>query len=180
MRRVLNLLILSVALVALTAGSTFAQTSAMAQTDLQKKVFKEIISLPYYGVFDNIKFKTDGDTVTLLGEVMYPTTKESAENVVEDISGVKKVVNNIQVLPLSRFDDTIRYRTWRSIASKGSLYRYLIGANPSMRIIVNDGRITLEGFVDSQGDANLAYIAAREVPGTFAVENDLQIVREPR
>lgn len=180
MRKMRNLLIFSVAIIALAFNGVYAQQMDATQTEMAKKVVKEILSLPYYDVFDSIKFKIEGNTVTLLGSVMQPTTKESAENVVEDIEGVEKVVNNIEVLPLSRFDDTIRYRTWRSISNKGSLYRYLIGVNPPMRIIVNDGRVTLEGFVNSKADSDLAYIAAREVPGTFAVENNLQILKEPR
>ena len=180
MRKMRNLLIFSVAIIALAFNGVYAQQMDATQTEMEKKVVKEILSLPYYDVFDSIKFKIEGNTVTLLGSVMQPTTKESAENVVEDIEGVEKVINNIEVLPLSRFDDTIRYRTWRSISNKGSLYRYLIGVNPPMRIIVNDGRVTLEGFVNSKADSDLAYIAAREVPGTFAVENNLQILKEPR
>ena len=172
--------IFAIAFTVIFATGIYAQQINTPQTQLEQKVFKEIITLPYYGVFDNIKFSTNGNSVTLSGSVMQPTTKESAENVVKDIEGVTNVINNIEVLPLSRFDDTIRYRTWRSISSKGSLYRYLIGANPSIKIIVNDGRGSLEGFVNSKGDSDLAYIAAREVPGTFAVENNLQVIKEPR
>lgn len=180
MKKMRNLFIFSVAIIALAFNGIYAQQMNTSQAEIEKKVVKEILSLPYYDVFDSIKFKVEGNTVTLLGSVMQPTTKESAENVVEDIEGVERVVNNIEVLPLSRFDDTIRYRTWRSISNKGSLYRYLIGVNPPMRIIVNDGRVTLEGFVNSKADSDLAYIAAREVPGTFAVVNNLQITKEPR
>lgn len=162
----------------LMTTAAFAQNADKNEQGLDRKVVKEILQLPYYGVFDIIKIKVEDDTVTLLGQVMYPTTKEDAEKRVRKLEGVKEVKNEIEVLPLSRFDDRIRYRVWRSIANKGSLYRYLLGANPSLRIIVNDGRVSLEGFVNSKGDYDLAYIAAREVPGTFEVKNNLEIVQE--
>ena len=164
----------------LSASSVLAQKMDDTRTNLREKATKEILKLPYYGVFDAIKLKIEGDTVTLLGQVMNPTTKEDAENAIKKLDGVKTVKNEIKVLPLSRFDDNIRYKVWQSIANKGSLYRYLLGTNPSMRIIVKDGRVSLQGFVNTKGDYDLAYIAAREVPGTFAVENDLEISKDEK
>src|SRR5712692_2483788 len=66
-----------------------------------KEVRHELTVLPYYDVFDNLAFKVDGGTVTLLGQVSRPTLKSDAQNVVKNIEGVEKVVNNIEVLPLS-------------------------------------------------------------------------------
>jgi hyperosmotically inducible protein len=88
---------------------------------------------------------------------------------------VRRVINNIEVLPVSPNDDRIRLRVQRSIADKGSLYRYMLGANPSIRIIVKNGRVMLEGYVANEADRNLANIAAREVSGTFEVTNNLKI-----
>jgi hyperosmotically inducible protein len=88
------------------------------------------------------------------------------------------VVNNIKVLPLSRFDDSIRAATYRSIANMGGLHRYLMGANPSIHIVVDRGHITLEGFVSGKGDRNLAYVAARRVSGAFSVTNNLRVEGE--
>jgi len=81
---------------------------------------------------------------------------------------------------LSPSDDRIRYRLLRTLSNTGALYRYFLGANPGIRIIVNRGRVSLEGYVDNKGDANLAYITARGVPGTFAVTNNLKVLAEPR
>lgn len=169
--------LLAVVSVLVLAGTATAQNE-IRKGELNEKIVKQILKLPYYDVFDSIKFSESDGTVTLMGSVMQPSTKENAEDRVKEIDGVKEVINNIEVLPLSRFDDTIRYRTWRSIANKGTLYRYLIGVNPPMRIIVNDGRVSLEGFVNNEVDSNLAYIAAREVPGTFGVENNLIVKRD--
>jgi hyperosmotically inducible protein len=87
------------------------------------------------------------------------------------------VINNIQVLPVSSFDDSIRARAYRAVFRSGSLYRYAMGANPSIHIIVNRGHITLEGVVSNKMDSQLAYMAARGVPGAFSVTNNLRIER---
>jgi hypothetical protein len=100
---------------------------------------------------------------------------------VKRIAGVTRVVNNIKVLPLSRFDDDIRRATYRSIARMGGLYRYLQGTNPSLHIVVDRGHVTLEGVVSGSGDRNLAYMAANRVPGVFSVKNNLRVEgEEPR
>lgn len=157
-----------------------ATNSVSAQTDskIERQVRKEILTLPYYGVFDAIGYQINGSTVTLTGYVVRPITKSDAKGAVEDINGVERVINNIEVLPLSPNDDRIRQSALRSLANRGSLYRYFLGANPAIRIIVNRGRILLEGFVDNKGDYNLANITARTVPGSFGVKNNLQIVRD--
>jgi len=175
-------LILSVALL----GSTFVNVNAQSFSDngrssvrgIERQVFKQIIKLPYYGVFDNIAFRVNGDTVYLMGKVTQPTTRKSAERVVERIAGVENVVNDIEVLPLSNFDDSIRLRTLRTLQNGGSLYRYFSGANSSVKIIVDRGNVTLEGFIANRGDYNLANILARGVPGVFSVKNNLIIEKE--
>ncbi len=75
---------------------------------IAKEVRHELVMLPYYNVFDNLAFKVDGSTVTLMGQVTRPTLKSDAGRVVKNIEGVEKVVNNIEVLPLSPNDDRIR------------------------------------------------------------------------
>jgi hyperosmotically inducible protein len=106
-----------------------------------------------------------------------PSTRSSAEKRIKKIEGVERVVNNIEVLPVSTFDDSIRRRAYRAVFRSGSLYRYALGANPSIHIIVNRGHITLEGVVSNQMDSQLAYMAARGVPGAFSVTNNLRIER---
>lgn len=148
-----------------------------AQYGTEREIRKELVKLPYYGVFDNLAFKLDGDTVTLYGQVVRPSTRKDAERRVAKIEGVERVVNRIEVLPLSNFDDSIRARTYRAVFRSGSLYRYALGANPSIHIIVKNGHVTLEGVVANEGDKNLANIAARGVSGVFSVTNNLQVER---
>ena len=152
-------------------------STEVSRNDLTRKIRKELVTLPYYGVFDNLAFKVDGGTVTLYGQVVRPTTRSDAERRIARLSGVNRVINNIQVLPLSSFDDSIRRRTYREISRTGGLYRYLLGANPSIHIVVDRGHVTLEGVVSNQGDATLAYMAANRVPGAFSVTNNLRVER---
>ena len=176
MKYIRNLFILMIAITGLSQIDVNAQ--GYSQRTLEQKVFKEIIRLPYYGVFDNIAFQVKGDTVYLTGKVVQPTTRKSAGRVVDRIQGVNSVVNDIEVLPLSGFDDSIRLRTLRTLQNGGSFYRYFLGANPSVKIIVDGGNVSLEGFVASRGDANLANILASGVSGVFSVTNNLIVENE--
>lgn len=183
MKYIKHFLVLTIAVLGFSFVDVEAKTydnDAKAVQTLERKVFKQLIKLPYYGVFDHIAFKVEGNTVTLYGKVANAINKKSAERYVEDIQGVERVVNNIKILPLSRFDDSIRYRTLRTLANGGSLYRYLNEPNPSIRIIVENGRITLEGIVNSRGDSDLANILANGVSGVFSVKNNLQIGKDVR
>lgn len=177
MKYIRNLFILMIAILGLSQIEVNAQ--GFSQKNIERKVYKEIITLPYYGVFDNIAFQVKGDTVYLTGKVVQPTTRKSAERVVERIDGVSNVVNDIEVLPLSNFDDTIRLQTLRTLQTRGgSLYRYFLGASPSVKIIVDNGNVTLEGFVATRGDRNLANILANGVSGVFSVTNNLVVEKE--
>ena len=100
---------------------------------IERKVRSEILSLPYYGVFDAIGYQINGNTVTLNGYVVRPITKSDIENTVEDIDGVGKVVNNIEVLPLSPNDDRIRRQILQTLSNRGrSLLYYFTGTNPTI------------------------------------------------
>ncbi len=154
---------------------TFVQASN--PKPLPERVRHELAMLPYYNVFDELGFQVNGDTVTLVGKVTNPVLKSDAGRVVKHVEGVGQVVNNIQVLPLSPFDNQIRRAEYRAIFSYGPMYRYAMGAVPSIHIIVENGHVTLEGVVDNQGDKNIAGIRANGVAGVFQVNNNLQVAR---
>ena len=162
-------------LVTSMAFSTIAGPREAGVASQSEKVRKQLVTLPYYGVFDNLAFKVDGGVVTLYGQVTRPTTRKDAQTRVARIEGVSSVVNNIEVLPLSSFDNQIRVRTYRAVFGRGSLYRYALGANPSIHIVVNHGNVTLEGIVSNKADSQIAYIAANGVPGVFSVTNNLRV-----
>jgi hyperosmotically inducible periplasmic protein len=145
--------------------------------DLVREVRHQLILLPYYSVFDNLAYKVEGSKVILMGQVVRPTLKSDAENVVKKIEGVSSVDNQIEVLPNSPMDDQIRRATYRAIYGDPGLSRYGFQAVPSMHIIVKNGNVTLEGIVDSDSDKNLAGIRANSVPNVFGVKNNLQVVK---
>ena len=147
------------------------------ETRLVQEVRHQLVMLPYYGVFDDLSFRVDPDgTVTLMGAVTRPTLKSDAENVVKHIEGVTKVVNQIEVLPLSPEDDRIRMAEYRAIYGDPSLAtRYGYRAIPPVHIIVKNGHVTLDGVVANQGDKDLINVRANSVPGVFSVTNNLSV-----
>lgn len=155
-----------------------ATPSSPSQARITKQVRHELVTLPYYGVFDNLAFKIDGNTVTLYGQVVRSVTRSEAQQRVARIAGVARVVNDIQVLPLSSMDTAIRQRTYRAIARTAGLNRYLMGTNPSIHIVVGHGQVTLEGVVANNADRQLAFMAANQVSGVFSVKNNLRTDRE--
>ncbi len=150
--------------------------SAKSQERITREVRHELLMLPYFGVFDNIAYKVDGYTVTLLGQVSRPSLKSDAENAVKHIEGVEKVDNQIEVLPTSPFDDRLRRRLYRAIYGYPALEKYAMGVQKPIRIIVKNGNVTLEGVVDNEGDKNFAGMRANGVSGIFSVTNNLQVV----
>jgi hyperosmotically inducible periplasmic protein len=143
---------------------------------LTDQVRHELVMLPYFGVFDNLGYSIeDSNTVVLTGQVVRPILKSDAEAVVRRIQGVSKVVDNIEVLPLSPFDDAIRLRTYRAIFSRPGFEKYADQAVSPLRIIVKNGNITLDGVVGNQMDKTIAAMAARSVFGAFSVTDNLTI-----
>lgn len=151
-----------------------------AMDRLTRNVRHELVMLPWYSVFDDLKFRVDGNTVTLLGGVVNPTLKSDAEKAVKRVEGVERVENQIEVLPASGMDDQIRRAVYRRIYGDTGLSRYAYGAVPPIHIIVKNGRVNLEGVVGNEMDKNLAGIRAKEVPNTFEVTNNLQVETSSR
>jgi len=153
------------------------EVSPQAEQRIQKEVRHELVMLPYLSVFDNLAFKVDGYDVTLLGQVVNPTLKSDAENVVKRIEGVEKVVNQIEVLPPSPMDDQLRRKLFRAIYGYPTLQKYALPTIKPIRIIVKNGHATLEGVVDNDTDKNLVGVRANGVPGLFSVTNNLVVAK---
>jgi hyperosmotically inducible protein len=185
LRALVILLTISIFASAMT-GNSFGASSPKAEPQgalsarVIRQVRHELVTLPYYGVFDWLQFEVRPDnTVVLRGQVVRPSTKSDAEGRVKDVDGVSKVVNEIEVLPLSPQDDRLRRALYRKLYGNDSpLFRYAVQAIPSIHIIIKNGRATLKGVVANKGDAQLAYIRARGVPGLFDVKNELQLESE--
>ncbi|MGA2740394.1 MAG: BON domain-containing protein [Bryobacteraceae bacterium] len=147
-----------------------------AETRIAQQVRHQLVMLPYYGVFDDLAFRLEGGSVTLIGAVTRPSLKSDAENVVKRVEGVTQVTNEIKVLPPSPMDDQIRRAVYRAIYGDPSLStRYGYRAVPSIHIIVENGHVTLEGVVTNQMDKNLCNLRANGVRNVFSVTNNLQV-----
>lgn len=172
-----RVLLVVASLISVMPFSAAAQnaTPAKSQDRIVREVRHELLMLPYFGVFDNIAFKVDGGTVTLLGQVVRPSLKSDAENAVKHIEGVERVDNQIEVLPPSPMDDEIRIAEFRAIYQYPPLQKYELGVQKAIRIIVKNGRVTLEGVVDSEADKNLVNVRANSVPNVFSVTNNLKV-----
>lgn len=162
------------------AGTTKANPQGALSARVIRQVRHELVTLPYYGVFDWLQFEVRSDnTVVLRGEVVKPSTKSDAEARVKDLDGVSKVVNQIEILPLSPQDDRLRRAVYRKLYGYDSpLFRYAVQSIPSIHIIIKNGHATLKGVVANKGDAQLAYMRARSVPGLFNVKTELQLENE--
>jgi hyperosmotically inducible protein len=142
---------------------------------LTREVGHQLVQIPWLSVFDNLQYSVRGSEVTLAGQVWQPVTKDDAGKAVKGIEGVTKVINNIEVLPLSPMDDQIRRAEYRAIYGFPDLERYAMGVLPSIHIIVKNGHVTLVGTVDNQMDKNVAEIRAKSVPNVFSVDDQLQV-----
>jgi hyperosmotically inducible protein len=178
-RKVLFIALLA-GVVAVTVGSPMASAGTRAPVNtasISEQVRHNLVMLPWCGVFDNLQFQVNGTEVVLSGEVIseHGITKDDAANAVKKIPGVTNVVNNIEILPPSPFDNQIRRAEYRAIFSQSDLGRYTLGVIPQVHIIVKGGHVTLEGQVINQMDRTVAGIAANSVPGVFSVQNNLQV-----
>ncbi len=167
---------LTLATVCVAQNDQRGQPTPKSEERITREVRHELLMLPYFGVFDNIAYKVDDGTVTLLGQVVRPSLKSDAENAVKHIEGVDKVDNQIEVLPPSSQDDRLRLELFRAIYQYPALQKYELGVQKPIRIIVKSGRVWLEGVVDSDSDKNLAGLRANTVPGIFSVTNNLKVV----
>lgn len=173
MKNIRALFFIAIAMFCATASS-FGQ-SAKAPRTVEQQILKKIANLPNYGVFDHIAFQYNSGTVVLTGKVLSLGTKSQAENVVRSIAGVTSVENNIKNLNSGGYDDAIRYRLLREFSRNVGGGVWLGEPNPTVHIIVENGRVTLEGFVNNSGTSNTLNIIANTIPGVFQVTNNLKI-----
>jgi hyperosmotically inducible protein len=198
---------LAAALVGLTLWFCGASAAGANQKSPVDEIRKELMQLPYYGVFDFLAFRYDKGTVTLGGYAYHPGLKKDAVRAVKRVSGVDDVIDTIEELPVSQADDDLRWNTYYAIYRDPFLSRYAPGGGalwghrhpfgpglhpmsperfPGMEpvgdypihIVVKNLRIMLMGVVDSEADKTIAGVRAREVPGSLGVDN-LLVVEKP-
>lgn len=166
----------AIALVLSWSATAGAQPATVRAQQLSSDIEAALLRLPYYDVFDSLGYQVaDHGTVVLTGQVRTAWLKGSAEKAVKRVAGVDTVVNNIEILPVSPNDDRIRMAVYRSLFYDSTLDRYAWGPNPAIRILVKNGRVTLEGLVGNEMDKTIAGMKARQVFGVFEVQNRLVV-----
>lgn len=177
MRKAILLKLIGIACAVLLASLfAFAEEHKWAGrtlNDLEWRIHEELTMVPFYGVFDTVRFELRDKTVVLSGHVLRESVKANAERVVKRLDGVENVVNQIEVLPSSRRDDAIRMNVYRAIYEKEPLEQYGTRAVPPIQIIVKNTHVTLEGVVDSEADRNTAYTRASKV--ALHITNNLRV-----
>ncbi len=150
----------------------------MSDQQLQSKLQKSInYDMVGYGTtaFDAIAVQVNNGVVTLSGHAYGPVDASDAVAIVENTKGVRDVINNIDVDPVSPMDDQIRLAVFRKVYGFPMLNKYAMDPVKPIRIQVANGHVTLYGSVDNQADKNAAGIQANSVPGVFSVTNDIVV-----
>ena len=163
--------------VVFTVSVSLAKTVVPLTDDgIQQRTGHEIRMYSHYTIWDDISYRVHDGSVELNGEVTQPFKKEDVSRIVQRIPGVVSVVNNIKVLPLSPNDDRLRVQVARAIFRDPMLSRYSMEPVPAIHIIVDNGRVALEGVVANQSDKNVAGIRASAAGLSFGeVRNDLVV-----
>jgi hyperosmotically inducible protein len=154
-------------------GKNVPDAELTAQLD--RKLYYDRIG--YDNAFSFVTASVANGVVTLNGEARTEVDRDSALALVDNASGVKDVVDDIKVAPVSNFDDDIRIRTMRAIYRDPVLSRYAIDPARPIRIVVSNGRLSLYGTVDSTMDKQIAGIRANQVFGAFSVQNNLEVAK---
>jgi hyperosmotically inducible protein len=166
--------------VALAGAATKSPAAPQTDAGLAAAVAHEIVTYPFYSIWDAVDLHVDNGHVTLSGAVNLPSKKSDIENLVARIPGVTGVSNEIKVMPTSPFDDQLRLRLARAIYSDPALSRYAMMANPPVHILVENGHITLVGVVHSQLEKDVAGARASGPGLSFGpVTNNLAVENPP-
>jgi osmotically-inducible protein OsmY len=161
------------AITVVLALSAPAWAADRKELQVVRDVQKQVLSYPQFSIFDAVHMQIDNGAVTLTGKVTMPYKKNDIEKRIAKVDGVQQVVNKITVLPVSGFDDELRFRIARAIYGNSNFWNYGSMVNPPIHIIVENGHVTLDGVVNSNTDRMLARSIASSF-GAFSVTNDLK------
>jgi osmotically-inducible protein OsmY len=161
------------------AGTAAAQTADPRDVKVGDNIVRQVNSYAQFTIFDDVNANIEQGMVVLNGRVTMPYKKDDIGKRIAGIDGVASVQNNIQVLPVSQFDDQLRHRVARAIYGHPSFWNYAAMANPPIHIIVENGRVTLTGVVNSNVERVLARSLATGL-GEFSVDSQLRTDAEMR
>ena len=154
---------------------------AADREDLQifRSISTQVLRYSYFTIFDSVHAEVDNGTVTLTGKVTMPYKRTDIEKSVAKVDGVREIQNRIEVLPVSQMDEELRLQISRAIYGNSAFWNYAAMVNPPIHVIVERGRVTLEGVVNSNVDRMLARSLASSF-GAFSVTNELKTEAEMR
>jgi hyperosmotically inducible protein len=167
--------------IAVVLLSLSASALAQDRRDLRiaDEVARQVTTYPRFTIFDDVSGTVENGIVTLTGKVTMPFKKDEIGKRVAAIDGVRELQNQIEVLPVSSYDDDLRRRIARAIYSNPSFWNYAASANPPIHIVVDRGRVTLTGVVHSNVERMLALSLASGW-GEFSLVNELRTEAEMR
>jgi hyperosmotically inducible periplasmic protein len=172
-------LLVAVAIAWIAGASSSAWAQDRQDNRIATEIGRQVNAYAQYSIFDHISGLVDQGVVTLVGKVTMPYKKDDIEKRVRKIVGVAEVRNQIEVLPVSGYDEELRLRIARAIYGNSAFWQYGARANPPIHIIVERGHVTLVGFVNSQVERMLARSLATGF-GELSVTNDLRTDQEMR
>ena len=148
---------------------------AQGREDLQifRDISRQVLQYPHFTIFDSVDAQVEDGVVVLSGKMTMPYKVKDIEERVARVNGVAQVQNNITVLPVSGYDDDLRFRISRAIYGNSNFWTYGAMVNPPIHIIVENGHVTLEGVVNSNIDRMLARSLASSF-GSFSITNNLK------
>jgi hyperosmotically inducible protein len=176
MRLKVGLMVLGLALAAQTARAAGADPKNL---QIYKDISSTVNRYSQFTIFDDVNAQLSNGVVTLTGKVTMPYKRDDIEKRVAKVAGVDKVVDKITVLPVSRWDDELRYRIARAIYRNSNFTNYGLGPNPSIHILVEHGHVTLTGVVLNDMDRMMARSLISQF-GVMSVTNNLQTDAEVR
>lgn len=171
--------ILFVSLFVLGTAPAFTQTPERKDLQVFNDIANQVNRYTQLTIFDSISASVDEGRVVLNGWVTMPYKRDDIERRVRKVDGVAAIDNKIGVLPVSQFDNELRFRIARAIYGHSLFWNYANMVNPPIRIVVNRGRVTLEGVVQSNVERQLARSLAAGF-GQFELKNALKTDAEIR
>jgi osmotically-inducible protein OsmY len=166
--------IAAIALVAtVTTSPVWAGQAERKNQQVVRDISRQVTGYTRFTIFDDVDAQVDKGVVTLTGKVTMPYKRKDIERRVSEVEGVSEVHNKIEVLPVSSYDDQLRFRIARAIYGNSTFWRYASMANPPIHIVVNRGHVTLTGVVGSEVERMLARSLATQF-GAFSVTNNLK------
>jgi hyperosmotically inducible periplasmic protein len=161
------------------AVSTPALAADRENLEVFRDVQQQVLRYSHFTIFDSVHADVDNGVVTLTGKVTMPYKRDEIGKRVEKVDGVLQVRNRVEVLPVSQFDDDLRFQIARAIYGNSNFWTYGSMINPPIHIVVEHGRVTLEGVVNNEVDRMLARSIAGSF-GAFALTNNLKTTAEAR